>query len=87
MINLLLRKKMDVIRGLFTPRPPLAEQFAGEKLYNRKEAAAFLLVAPRTVTRYRAEGKLAFVRSRKGQIYYREADLRECYFRKWGRQP
>lgn len=58
-----------------------------EKLYNRKGAAEFLLVDPRTVTRYRVSGKLRFVYNEGDQIRYRESDLAACYFWKWGKRP
>ncbi|MFB2121220.1 helix-turn-helix domain-containing protein [Parapedobacter sp. 2B3] len=58
-----------------------------EKLYNRKEAAELLLVDPRTVTRYRASGKLRFVYNDDNQIRYRESDLEDCYYWKWGKRP
>lgn len=58
-----------------------------EILYNRKEAADFLLVDPRTVTRYRINGKLRFVRNDDGRIRYRREDLHACYFWKWGKKP
>jgi len=60
---------------------------ADEHLYNRKEAADFLLVDPRTVTRYRINGKLRFVRNDDGRIRYRREDLHACYFWKWGKKP
>ena len=56
-------------------------------LYNRKEAADLLLVDPRTVTRYRINGKLAFVHNEAGRIRYRKEDLQACYRWKWGRHP
>ena len=43
-----------------------------DTLYNRKEAADFLLVDPRTVTRYRNSGKLRFVYNADNRIRYRE---------------
>lgn len=58
-----------------------------EPLYNRNEAAAFLLVHPRTVTRYRISGKLRFVRNADNQVRYGEEDLKDCYFWKWGKRP
>lgn len=58
-----------------------------EILYNRKAAADYLLVHPRTVTRYRACGKLLFVYNEDDQIRYRESDLATCYFWKWGKHP
>lgn len=60
---------------------------ADENLYNRKEAAAFLMVDPRTVTRYRIDGKLRFVYNEDNRIRYREEDLSDCYFWKWGKRP
>ncbi len=70
-----------------TPEKPNAEQ--PEKLYNRKEAAAYLLVHPRSVTRYRLSGKLkaVYADGNETQIRYREEDLKGCYFWKWGKQP
>lgn len=58
-----------------------------EILSNRNEAAAFLLVDPRTVTRYRINGKLRFVLNEDNRIRYREEDLSDCYFWKWGKRP
>lgn len=58
-----------------------------EPLYNRKEAAVFLMVDPRTVTRYRLGGKLRFVYNEDSKIRYREDDLSDCYFWKWGKRP
>jgi len=58
-----------------------------EKLYNRKAAAEFLLVDPRTVTRYRVSGKLRFVYNDDNRIRYRKEDLEDCYYWKWGKRP
>ena len=63
------------------------EAMPPEHLYNRKEAAAFLLVDPRSVTRYRTSGKLKHVYNENERIRYREEDLQACYFWKWGRWP
>lgn len=69
-------------------RPPAEPaQSEPENLYNRKEAAAYLLVDPRTVTRYRVDGKLRFVSKDNDKIRYREEDLNDCYFWKWGKRP
>lgn len=58
-----------------------------EKLFNRKEAADYLKVDPRTVTRYRVKRRLCFVRNDDNRIRYREEDLNDCYYWKWGRRP
>ncbi|MFC3198269.1 helix-turn-helix domain-containing protein [Parapedobacter deserti] len=64
-----------------------AEPVPEEKLFNRNEAAAFLLVHPRTVTRYRTSGRLRFVHNADSRIRYREEDLKDCYFWKWDKRP
>lgn len=70
------------------PKPAIPTRPTGpDKLYNRNEAAAFLLVDPRTVTRYRINGKLRFVLNEDNRIRYREEDLNDCYFWKWGKRP
>lgn len=58
-----------------------------EILFNRNEAAEFLRVHPRTVTRYRLSGKLRVVHSNGNQLRYRQGDLSDCYFWKWGKRP
>lgn len=68
-------------------QPALPSKPEPETLYNRKEAATFLLVHPRTVTRYRISGKLRVVHNEDNQIRYREEDLNDCYFWKWGKRP
>lgn len=73
--------------ALPTPEPPVPEPLQPEYLHNRKEAAAFLLVDPRSVTRYRKAGKLAAVYTENNRIRYREEDLEACYCWKWGRRP
>lgn len=69
--------------------PPVtpSEPAAPEMLRNRNEAAEFLLVDPRTVTRYRIKGKVRFVLNDDNRIRYREEDLSDCYFWKWGKRP
>lgn len=67
--------------------PAPADTAVSQALYNRKEAAAFLLVHPRSVTRYRLEGKLLFVRNDDSRIRYRREDLQACYLWKWGSTP
>jgi len=58
-----------------------------QKLYNRKEAADYLLVDPRTVTRYRVKGKLSFIHDENNRIRYPEDALKACYHWKWGHWP
>lgn len=58
-----------------------------EKLFNRKEAAEYLKVDPRTVTRYRVKRQLRFVYNDNNRIRYRKEDLNDCYHWKWGRRP
>ena len=77
-------------RALHAVAPPSAQEAelpGPDVLYNRKEAAEYLLVDPRTVTRYRVDEKLRFIRTDTGQIRYRESDLADCYFWKWGKRP
>lgn len=69
----------EVPESSHMPHPPT--------LYNRKEAAAFLLVHPRTVSRYRATGKLQAVRDDDNRTRYRQEDLEACYRWKWGTNP
>ena len=57
-----------------------------DTLFDRKAAAEYLLVDPRTVTRYRVDGKLRFILNEAGKIRYRESDLEDCYFWKWGKR-
>lgn len=87
-------KNYQCCRAVTLPDPALLPQKEEEPtepvpeiLFNRKEAADFLLVDPRTVTRYRISGKLRFVLNDDGQIRYRREDLHACYFWKWGKKP
>ncbi|WP_262249122.1 helix-turn-helix domain-containing protein [Parapedobacter soli] len=73
--------------ALLPQKPEEPTESIPETLSNRKEAADFLLVDPRTVTRYRINGKLRFVLNDDGQIRYRREDLQACYFWKWGKNP
>lgn len=63
------------------------EENVADVLFNRKAAAEYLLVDPRTVTRYRLEGKLRFIYNEAGKIRYRQKDLDDCFFWKWGKRP
>lgn len=67
--------------------PELSNVLHPPTLYSRKEAAAFLLVHPRTVSRYRATGKLQAVRDDDNRTRYRQEDLEACYRWKWGTNP
>jgi len=58
-----------------------------EQLFNRNEAADYLKVDPRTVTRYRVNRRLRFVYNDDNRIRYRKKDLNDCYYWKWGRRP
>jgi len=81
----LQRENHQCCRALAVP----VEQAVPEQHYTRKGAAAFLLVHPRSVTRYRKSGRLPAVQSEANgmQIRYRENDLKACYFWKWGKHP
>lgn len=79
-----------IAQGLPASTPTITvdpEEPIPDTLSNRKEAADFLLVDPRTVTRYRVKGKPRFVLNEDGQIRYRTEDLHACYFWKWGKKP
>ena len=69
------------------PSETAAEEPQATPLYNRKEAAEYLLVDPRTVTRYRINGRLGFIQDGDGRIRYPEDALKACYHWKWGRLP
>ena len=53
----------------------------------RPEAAALLMVSARTITRWRQQGKLAFVHNPDGQVLYPLDSLRERYRQYWGANP
>ena len=83
----LQRDNPQCCRAVTRPEPETPEPPQPERLYNRKEAAAFLLVDPRSVTRYRKSSKLKHVYNGNDRIRYREEDLQACYFWKWGKRP
>lgn len=68
-------------------QPAGTNESVPETLYNRNEAAVFLMVDPRSITRYRISGRLRFIYDDNNRIRYREPDLEDCYFWKWGRRP
>jgi len=89
----LQKENNQCCRVVVLPQPksvaqPIAQpESEPEILFNRNEAAEFLRVHPRTVTRYRLSGRLRVVHSDGNQLRYRQGDLSDCYFWKWGKRP
>lgn len=56
-----------------------------DNLYNRKEAAAYLLVHPKTVTNWRNRAILPATSGSGKNPSYHQKDLDRCYEWHWGR--
>jgi len=55
-----------------------------KKLFSRKEAAAYLLVVPKTVTNWYKKGQLPITYDEQNKPRYHIDDLNRCYERHWG---
>ncbi|MDM8176415.1 MULTISPECIES: MerR family transcriptional regulator [Olivibacter] len=64
----------------------LSEASEEEHLFNRKQAADYLLVHPKTITNWRNRKLLSAVTKDRKVPLYRQSDLDRCFERYWGRR-
>lgn len=82
----LLKAIHDLLKHYLEERQqPSCSEIVNGNFYNRKEAASYLLVHPKTVTNWRKRNILPAT-TQDGKIpLYHEKDLDRCFEWHWGR--